>query len=140
MSTTLTPRFRACASRAIASALGKPWQVSARGPDSFDCWGFILWVYAQGGIILPDWTYSREDSRASLFGKGIEEAVAKGFQRAAPLSPYSVVTLGRKGLTTHVAIYAEDAFWHAADNRGVIGSTPTAMRHLFTSFEYWYPE
>lgn len=27
--------------------LNKPWEIGARGPDKFDCWGLIYWIYKQ---------------------------------------------------------------------------------------------
>ena len=34
--------------------IGKPWVSGARGPDAFDCWGLLWWVYRhQFQIELP---------------------------------------------------------------------------------------
>jgi cell wall-associated NlpC family hydrolase len=34
--------------------IGKPWQSGHQGPDAFDCWGLLVWVYQQRyGIELP---------------------------------------------------------------------------------------
>ena len=35
------------------SKLGCPYVYGAEGPDSFDCSGFVQWVYKQVGISLP---------------------------------------------------------------------------------------
>lgn len=35
------------------SMLGKPYKNGAKGPDAFDCSGFIHYVYKQSNIILP---------------------------------------------------------------------------------------
>lgn len=32
---------------------GKPYKIGAKGPDAFDCSGFIHFVYKKWGIILP---------------------------------------------------------------------------------------
>ena len=35
--------------------IGRPWVAGARGPESFDCWGFFLWVQrAHFGRDLPE--------------------------------------------------------------------------------------
>lgn len=35
--------------------IGKPWVYGAKGPDAFDCWGFVLYVQRmQYGINLPE--------------------------------------------------------------------------------------
>jgi len=44
------------ASVAVAEAyrqLGKPYQWGAAGPDSFDCSGLTMWVWAKAGVSLP---------------------------------------------------------------------------------------
>jgi cell wall-associated NlpC family hydrolase len=38
--------------------LGKPYVWAAAGPDSFDCSGLVVYVYAQIGMSVPHSTYS----------------------------------------------------------------------------------
>lgn len=34
--------------------IGKPWRGGAAGPDAFDCWGLVRWVFErQHGIVMP---------------------------------------------------------------------------------------
>lgn len=40
------------------SKLGHPYVWGAKGPDSFDCSGFVAWCYRQIGISLPSYTES----------------------------------------------------------------------------------
>lgn len=35
------------------SLLGKPYKSGAKGPDSFDCSGFVYYIYKKSGIDLP---------------------------------------------------------------------------------------
>ena len=42
------------------SQLGKPYVLGTRGPDTFDCSGFVQWVYKQHGIQIPDDTFSQQ--------------------------------------------------------------------------------
>ena len=42
------------------SKLGCPYVYGAAGPDTFDCSGFVQWVYGQNGISLPRTTYDYE--------------------------------------------------------------------------------
>lgn len=38
-----------------SSLIGLPWQYGARGPEAFDCWGFVCYVQREFyGITLPD--------------------------------------------------------------------------------------
>ena len=40
--------------------LGKPWVRGGRGPNSFDCWGFVKAVYRDGlGVELQDYPTER---------------------------------------------------------------------------------
>lgn len=36
--------------------LNKKWQAGARGPDTFDCWGLVYWIYKQHfNVELPSY-------------------------------------------------------------------------------------
>lgn len=138
MVSTLTPHTRACADKAIQRSLGKPWVVSARGPDSFDCWGFVVHVMRSAGIQVPDFTYDAGDSRAGLFSEGLGEAVAHGFQEVPARTPYSIVLLGNRGKITHVAIYHPSGiYYHCMERFGVVGHTRQALEAIFDTFTYW---
>ena len=139
---TPTPRFLACAAKALSEAVGKQWEVNGRGPSSFDCWGLIWWVYHKGGVELPDWLYSAEsskNSRESLFNLGISEAVAQGFQRVDKPSPLAICPLGHGLNTTHIALYYQGMYYHCAERHGVVGQSIEAIHTVFTNLSYWYP-
>lgn len=37
-----------------AALIGKPYKRGAMGPDAYDCWGLVRWVFAQRyGILMP---------------------------------------------------------------------------------------
>jgi cell wall-associated NlpC family hydrolase len=57
--------------RAALTQRGKPYVWGAAGPDSFDCYGLVLWAFAQEGISLPhytgdQWNAGMHVSRADL--------------------------------------------------------------------------
>jgi len=135
-----TPYFRDCVARALTLAIGKPWKVGARGPLAFDCWGLITWAYSAGGIALPDWLYSINDRPATLFEEGIKESASIDFQRARDKAPFSIVTLAIKGSVTHVAIYANDVYYHTLLGLGVVGQSESVLHQRFQTFAYWYPQ
>ncbi len=139
MGTTLTPHIRACADKAIAQSLGKPWRVGARGPHSFDCWGFVRHVLSAMSIKAPDFDYSIAPSdRAESFDKGRALGVAHGFKRVEDKTPYSVVLLAKGGNTTHVAIYHPSGiYYHCLERYGVVGHYHNFLAGLFDSFSYW---
>lgn len=37
-----------------ADLIGKPYKLSGRGPDSFDCYGLVIEMNRRAGIIIPD--------------------------------------------------------------------------------------
>lgn len=41
------------------SKLGAPYVYGARGPDMFDCSGFVQWVWAQHGVAIPPTTFTQ---------------------------------------------------------------------------------
>lgn len=38
----------------LKSLIGKEFAYNGRGPDNFDCYGLIIWIYKLRGIDLPD--------------------------------------------------------------------------------------
>lgn len=36
-----------------ASFMGRPYRSGAKGPDAFDCSGFVYYVFKQSGVVLP---------------------------------------------------------------------------------------
>lgn len=47
----------------IEDLIGKQFQDGGRGPDCFDCWGLVKFVYLRElGITLPDYTICAFDS------------------------------------------------------------------------------
>jgi cell wall-associated NlpC family hydrolase len=69
--------------------LGKPYVWAATGPDSFDCSGLTMYVYAKAGIYLPH-------SSGAQYGYGTH--VSRG-----ALAPGDLVFFGSP--IHHVAIY-----------------------------------
>lgn len=134
MRTTLTPHIRACADKAITGALGKPWAPLGRGPNSFDCWGFVVYVYKAAGILLPstpmpDPCYD------------IKEAAKSGgilVEKTVPRTPYSVALMGRMGVFGHVGIYHPSGMiYHCLDRQGVSGHSVQTLQSIFADIEYW---
>lgn len=133
---TPSPFFLACVSEAVDKSVGKPWVCAARGPESFDCWGFVVWVWSQGGVSLPDWLYSIEDRRQDLFKTGLLD----GWDRVKSSEQVSIVTLGRRGSISHVAIQLKGKFYHCSENMGVVASSKSEILRIFDTLDYWWPK
>ena len=138
MTFTPTPVFRACANRAIAEVVGRPWEPLGRGPGSFDCWGFVHWVYRKAGIQLLDYPYAEGQERADLIFSALE---SPNWLHVPEASPYAIVTFGNGDACSHVGIYHPNGlFYHCVSGRGVSGDRYAAMRHAFNNINYWYPQ
>ncbi|MGB4593694.1 MAG: NlpC/P60 family protein [Coriobacteriia bacterium] len=83
--------------------LGAPYSWGASGPNSFDCSGFTMWVYAQVGVSLP------HSSRAQI---GVGERVSR-----ANLKPGDLVFFGASRIH-HVGIYVGDNRYIHAPHTG----------------------
>jgi cell wall-associated NlpC family hydrolase len=94
---------------AVAEAyrqLGKPYRYGAAGPNSFDCSGLTMWVWAKAGVSLP------HSSRAQ-YGEG--RHVSRG-----ELMPGDLVFFGSP--IHHVGIYVGGGQYIAAPHTGdVVG-------------------
>lgn len=52
------------------SKIGCPYVWGAKGPDEFDCSGFVAWCYKQIGVSLPSYTESLYATAAARFAPG----------------------------------------------------------------------
>lgn len=96
------------------SKLGSPYQWAADGPNSFDCSGFTMWVYAQVGISLP------HSSRAQI---NVGQRVSRD-----NLAPGDLVFFGRSTIH-HVGIYIGSGnFVHSPNTGDVVKITSLASR------------
>ena len=89
--------------------IGLEYKDRGRGPDSFDCLGFVGHVYLRElGIALPDFLdayHSAEDSR------GCAEAINKRKVDWAPVDkpePLDLMLFKVFGLPTHVGLYLNE--------------------------------
>ena len=133
MRTTLTPHIRASVDKALAASLGKPWVALGRGPNSFDCWGFVRYIFNTAGVYIPDVVLTPvSDIRTVATENGIDAV------QVAPRTPYSLVMLGRRGAFGHVGIYHPSGIvYHCLEKQGVVGHQPTILSGIFDSVEYW---
>lgn len=96
------------------SKLGSPYRWAADGPDSFDCSGFTMWVYARVGVSLP------HSSRAQI---NVGQRVSRD-----NLAPGDLVFFGRSSIH-HVGIYIGNGnFVHSPNTGDVVKITSLASR------------
>jgi peptidoglycan DL-endopeptidase CwlO len=84
---------------------GKRYRYGSTGPSTFDCSGFVQYVFRQAGVELP---------RTSREQFAVSQKVAKADRRPGDL----IAVQNRRGSVTHVGIYAgEDRWWVASTGR-----------------------
>ena len=111
--------------------MGRPYEIGARGPDSFDCWGLLVEVYrAQFGIDLPNLngitasaalTISRE---IDLQSREEWEEVERPFDGAA-------VAMSQRKAFHHVGVFViadSPRILHAMEGDRVILETVRSLR------------
>lgn len=86
----------------VASAQrGKPYRWGATGPDSFDCSGYVQYVFRQMGVELP---------RTSRDQFAVAPKVAKADRRPGDL----IGMKNSRGVVTHVGVYTGNDTWLVA--------------------------
>lgn len=116
-----------------SSLIGKPWVSGGRGPDEFDCWGLLAFVYAISlGIKLPDYPnlnakdlHATTKLSASLVEKGNWLQIEKPEHLCA-------VGMSRNRLVHHVGLWLVDGdsegIFHTASGQGAMFQTVTTVR------------
>jgi len=104
-SSTQTSDFGARAVQEASRHQGKPYEYGATGPGSFDCSGFVQYVYAQLGVDVP---------RTSSDQYAASSKVSQADRRLGDL----IAMRSSDGRITHVGIYAGDNSWWVARRSG----------------------
>ncbi|MDD5009452.1 MAG: C40 family peptidase [Syntrophorhabdaceae bacterium] len=85
--------------------MGKPYRSGAKGPDAFDCSGFVYYVFKQSSVVLPV-------TAEGLLGMGYQ--IPRDSVQPGDLVFFKI----NKGL--HLGIMLNDReFIHASKSRGV---------------------
>ena len=115
-SATQTSDVGARAVQEAAQHEGKPYEYGATGPGSFDCSGFVQYVYAQVGVAVP---------RTSGDQYAASSKVSQADRRLGDL----IAMRNSDGRITHVGIYAGDDSWWVARRTG----TTVTKQALYSS-------
>lgn len=126
--------------------IGKPWKNGARGPEQFDCWGLLWWIYARHlGITLPLYPVDAKDvdtvnDLISAQTSGLPGVSWTEIQAPTDMCAVAVGTVNR---FTHVGIYlAVDGglVLHCADGHSVTAQRVSLlMAHHKLKFYQWRP-
>lgn len=95
--------------------LGKPYKNLARGPDSFDCWGLVYYIYKKYlNIELPD--YKNYEHKWYKNGKDVLNQQITKFNdlwhevKLSQANRYDILTFthGKNGIVNHCGLYLEN--------------------------------
>jgi len=95
---------------------GKPYRYGHTGPNSFDCSGYVQYVFRQMGVDLP---------RTSRDQYAVAPKVAKADRRPGDL----IAMKNSRGTVTHVGIYTGNDTWLVAST----GSKRVIHQRLYSS-------
>ena len=111
--------------------IGKPWEAGQQGPDAFDCWGLLAWVYKQQfNIHLPRISVNEGDLRAQVkaFRAHPEH---RHWQQVDTLKEGDALLLRQSRHPIHVGIWidteGESGMLHSLQGAGVVFQTLNSL-------------
>lgn len=85
-----------------AALIGKPWRSGACGPDAFDCWNLVRFVYrTRLGIDLPE-VRAGDDDHAALIFAAVEVTGCR--PSLTPLEEMDIVMMRNKRGSRHCGV------------------------------------
>lgn len=105
--------------------VGKPFQEKGRGPDEFDCWGLVRWVYKNDhpdNIIVPSYLecYDTTNDRDKLADVIFDETQAHWKEPDTP-KEFDAIVLRMRGVPMHVGIVTKPGHMlHCAQGIGTV--------------------
>lgn len=128
-----------------APLIGRPYRRGAGGPDAFDCWGLVRWVFAQvHGISMP--LVAVDDEGVDNVAAIKRAAAVSGWRPSGARSPAAddiVLMHGPAGRHVGVIVDANGGLFllHALERVGVCLQPLTDLSRLgFSGFTYWRRE
>lgn len=126
----------------ISQYVGKKWVSGARGPETFDCWGLVFWVYKKHfGISLPEYP-GVDPTDTSKVSHLLRNAAGSG-QWARLEKPVDgcAVAMSRNREFHHVGVFVEvdgGLIVHAADGLNVVAQSVFAVKRAgFIRIEFF---
>jgi len=112
--------------------IGKPWESGQQGPEAFDCWGLLVWVYQQQfNINLPNIAVAEGDLRSQVkaFHAHPENA---HWQRVEKPKEGNALLLRQSRHPIHVGLWidteGESGVLHALQGAGVVFQTLNSLK------------
>lgn len=123
----------------VLDLLGKPYAINGRGPDVFDCWGLVAFVYRGLGIELPDF-YGHDTIKAYREKMALE--ISRDGSPWLPIEkpePFCAVAMSRRHVIHHTGIWLPEGYvMHASGKARVKADTIQGLRrNRFSTILYF---
>jgi cell wall-associated NlpC family hydrolase len=112
--------------------LGENFAEKGRGPDLFDCWGLLRWVYFHDHIdkiVVPDYLefYDSTNEREKL-GELIDKE-SRAWKEVTDPKPFDCIVLRMRGVPMHVGIVTQKGYMlHCAQGVGTVHERYDSLR------------
>lgn len=113
--------------------LGKQFEVKGRGPERFDCWGLLKYVYEHDHprrIILPGYEefYTDTDDKDGI-SAAIFDNRQERWREVTDPQPFDAILLRMLGVPMHVGIVTKPGFMiHCAIGMNTVHEKYTGLR------------
>lgn len=117
----------------LTSLLGKPYRAGGQGPDSFDCWGMVRYVYAElFNIALQDFSHLSPKDVKSCSAQFEAGAVSEDWVQLDEPEHGCIVAMSRSKVIHHVGLWVDidgGTCIHALDGASVIAQKVQSLRN-----------
>lgn len=100
----------------VMDFIGVPFRWGGRGPDDYDCWGWLMELCRRDGVVIPDF---RSTSNLAKVARMMN--VNRHQWRECALRPGAGLLFSIRGYGAHVGYYlGDDRFTHTWEESGGI--------------------
>lgn len=125
------------------SLIGKPWVSGACGPEAFDCWGLVRYIFSkQRGIALPEYPGVSESGRLAMV-KNAQAEVAAHWSPVPSPSHLDVVGMSEGSKVHHCGLWLAEGsggILHSFQGGGVVFQSMASVRQSglqnFTFYQF----
>lgn len=107
--------------------IGKPWVAGARGPDAFDCGGWLRFAFlTQHGIVLPEWGDVNPKNPSQTAPAILGAAQSDIWHEVEEPVDFCAVAMSQSRVIHHVGLYLDvdgGLILHACDGKGLIAQS-----------------
>jgi len=116
----------------LENLIGKPYEPGGRGPEVFDCWGLVRYVYDKAfGIHLQDFSHIYAHDLKACSKQIADSTASKNWIQTETPSHGTIVAMSRSRVLHHVGVWLDidgGVCLHAVDGQAVIAQNLQRLR------------